>query len=285
MARVEVRPSELHNQATLGVLASGSRVAEPRQLLGSAADLASETEALIEEARRRARRRRYRGIIVAAVIVAGAAVGYAAGGRGTATGPDQTAGRSPVGSYLHPTVTARIQVGPAEDLVASRRVVWVAEPGAVVRVDAGTGRVVGRIRTPAVGEDGHIAVGNGSVWVTAGLELGGSGTVYRIDPSTDRVVATVRVGGVALGIAVGAGRVWVARVSQGPGEVVPIDPRTNTAFPANTFKAIDSMPRRSTSRSAARSSATFPLIVIGHTAVSCQRRDDWCRQERRSALI
>jgi hypothetical protein len=109
--------------------------------------------------------------------------------------------------------------------------VWVEELGSVVRVDAATGRVLARVRTPGVGENGHIAAGYGSIWATAGLELGGGGDVYRIDPRTDRVIATIRVGGVAMGIAAGGGSVWVTRPSrgpsQGPGSVVRIDPQTD----------------------------------------------------------
>ncbi|MGI9184816.1 MAG: hypothetical protein ACR2GZ_07615 [Solirubrobacteraceae bacterium] len=67
-------------------------------------------------------------------------------------------------------------------------------------------------------------MGEGSVWVTAGR---GDGSVYRIDPATDRVVATIHVGGSVSGIAVGAGRVWVSRAAQGPGDVIRIDPHPN----------------------------------------------------------
>ena len=198
----------------------------PRSVWGEAAnETANDAEALIEEARERARRRRLRGVMIAALVAAGAAVGYAAAGADAPVNSRPAAGGGPAAGYLNPTVTARIRVGPVLDLAASDGAVWVAEPGAVVRVDARSGRVVARMRTPAVGDDGHIAVGVGGVWVTTGLE--GGGTVYRIDPSTDRVVATIRVGGVAIGVTVGAGRVWVTRPSQGPGDVVRIDPTSD----------------------------------------------------------
>ena len=51
--------------------------------------------------------------------------------------------------------------------------------------------------------------------------------MYRIDPSSDRVVAAIAVGGTVVGIAVGAGSVWVTRPEDGPGQVVRIDARTN----------------------------------------------------------
>ena len=50
-----------------------------------------------------------------------------------------------------------------------------------------------------------IFYGAGAVWVANS----GDGTVSRIDPSTNSVVATIRVGNSPLGIAVGAGYVWV----------------------------------------------------------------------------
>jgi hypothetical protein len=107
-------------------------------------------------------------------------------------------------------------------LAASHGSLWVAGFGAVSRLDLGTGRMLARIKTPKTEDYSSIAIGDGSVWVTAD-----GGTVYRIDPSTNRVVARIHVGGYVQGIAVGAGRVWVTRPSQGRGDVVRIDPRTD----------------------------------------------------------
>ena len=50
-----------------------------------------------------------------------------------------------------------------------------------------------------------IAYGAGAVWVANS----GDGTVSRIDPTTSKVVATIRVGNSPRGIAVGGGKVWV----------------------------------------------------------------------------
>ena len=185
-----------------------------------------EAQALIEEARRRARRRRHRGAAAVALLLTAAAVGYAVGGGGaSADRPRAGDGRSPAPS-LRPTVTARIALTSALDLAAGFGAVWVAQDGSVARVDGAGARVVTTIRTPAVGDDAHIAVGQGSVWVTSGRD---GGPVYRIDPHTDRVTATVTVGGSAIGITVGRGWVWVTRVSAGSesGEVLRIDPHRN----------------------------------------------------------
>jgi streptogramin lyase len=68
-----------------------------------------------------------------------------------------------------------------------------------------------------------VAVGAGSVWVVTQ-----EGTIFRIDPETRRIVATIRARTVAkesFGIAVGAGFVWV--VDRGDSTLTQVDPRTN----------------------------------------------------------
>jgi streptogramin lyase len=49
-----------------------------------------------------------------------------------------------------------------------------------------------------------VTIGFGSVWVACG-----DGTVTRIDPTSGRVVAVIRTGAAARGIAAGNGAVWV----------------------------------------------------------------------------
>jgi YVTN family beta-propeller protein len=53
------------------------------------------------------------------------------------------------------------------------------------------------------------------------------GTVSRVDPATDAVVATVHVGEGPSDVAVGGGGVWAA--SEARGTVTRLDPETNTA--------------------------------------------------------
>jgi YVTN family beta-propeller protein len=105
------------------------------------------------------------------------------------------------------------------DLAVGAGAVWATDTdeNVVWRIDAATGRAT---RTIPVGERpsappstdptkrAHgIAIGLGSVWVASR----NSGTVSRIDPESNRVVATIRVGRDVAPIAVGDGRVWVAR--------------------------------------------------------------------------
>jgi YVTN family beta-propeller protein len=84
---------------------------------------------------------------------------------------------------------------------------------------------------PLAGQFPSIAFGEGAVWVTSGQA---NGVVYRVDPATNRVTATIPVTGGAFEIVVAAGTVWVSPYdpsqppSPGAGEVVRIDARTNT---------------------------------------------------------
>ncbi len=113
----------------------------------------------------------------------------------------------------------------AVDLAPGDRALWVVDFGDVSRLDPASGRLVARISTPGTGQDSQIALGDGSVWVTAGIRRP---LVYRIDPATDRVTARMHVPGLPSGIAVGAGAVWVTVIPRsGPGDLVQINPRTD----------------------------------------------------------
>jgi virginiamycin B lyase len=85
--------------------------------------------------------------------------------------------------------------------------VWVASEGNVVlRIDLETNRVVDRIPVGPVDSSPSLAFGHGSVWATS------AGTLSRIDPETDEVVAKIEVGRGAVDIATDqhSGDVWVA---------------------------------------------------------------------------
>lgn len=95
-----------------------------------------------------------------------------------------------------------------------------ADGAAETGVMPATLRVAGSI---AVDRPAGIAVAEGSVWVTSAA----AGTVVRIDPSRNAVVATIELGDFRPSYVVaGRGRVWV--VDERRGEAVRIDPATNT---------------------------------------------------------
>jgi YVTN family beta-propeller protein len=100
---------------------------------------------------------------------------------------------------------------PVEDGQVHNEVVWL-DPG------QGTGAIrVGR--SPIA-----IAATEDAVWVANQ----GDGTVSRIDPSTDAVVATIPVDASPVGISAGAGGVWVASGGDRAPTVSRIDPTSNT---------------------------------------------------------
>ena len=78
--------------------------------------------------------------------------------------------------------------------------------------------VVARIQTPRA--PCGIGSGYGAVWVATD----GGGTVSRIDPATNRVTRSVRVGRSACTLAVGAGAVWTVRYDAD--ELVRVDSAT-----------------------------------------------------------
>jgi virginiamycin B lyase len=102
-------------------------------------------------------------------------------------------------------VAARYAISPGGDGVrAGFGGVWVTRPGAdeVLRLDGTSGQSVS-IHVP--GGPTFLALGAGAVWV-----LGRLGSVTRVDPATNSVVATIRLGSSGEGgIAVGGGRVWI----------------------------------------------------------------------------
>jgi YVTN family beta-propeller protein len=73
----------------------------------------------------------------------------------------------------------------------------------------------------AGGSPTELAVGEGAIWVTNNDE----GTVTRVDPTTNDVIATIDVGPNPSDITVGAGAVWVA--NEGDGTVSRIDPASD----------------------------------------------------------
>ncbi len=98
---------------------------------------------------------------------------------------------------------------------------WVHEIPGLVRVDMATSAITGQVL--GYQQYGYATTGEGAVW-QSNFDLG---TLQRIDPVTDKVVASIPVGGGPEGVAVTAGAVWVA--DEGDGEVTRVDPATNRA--------------------------------------------------------
>ena len=165
------------------------------------------------------------GAALVAAIVAAVAIIVFNGGH--ARSPAQI-GHRPVDKpvRLVPAGSVHIGDGPADLLVADGSL-WVAGQGYVARLNLADGHVQTRIRMPAnVIGPAQLATGAGSVWVA----YQGQGQVQRIDPSNDRVIATIGLRGAASGggIAVAGGHVWASIVSpRRGGHVLVIDPHTD----------------------------------------------------------
>jgi DNA-binding beta-propeller fold protein YncE len=135
-----------------------------------------------------------------------------------------------VPAFARDRFAAVIPVPGASSLAVADGKLWVLASGGVVRIDPETNRVVGQpLRVPADAE--VIAVGQGALWV-AGVAPGdlaapGVDAVTRIDLTTGRTVATVRVGRAPLDLAVTPGAVWFTNSGGGGDSVARIDPHTN----------------------------------------------------------
>jgi class 3 adenylate cyclase/streptogramin lyase len=91
----------------------------------------------------------------------------------------------------------------------------------VSRIDEVSGRTTRRIVLPGTSVDGTVATGNGAVWV-----LEHDGTLYRIDPITNRVTATFQTHAIETNTLVPlAGVDWICECAVN--SILRFDPRTH----------------------------------------------------------
>ncbi len=117
------------------------------------------------------------------------------------------------------------------DVTFLGRSAWLAIPeeSRLLRVDAATRKLTKKVSLPWMPTD-RIAAGGGLVWVREARNLGVE--VLGVEGRTGRIVRRFRIGGSSIGIAYGAGSLWVV----GGGDVVRVDPRSGRTlhhFPAN----------------------------------------------------
>ena len=107
-------------------------------------------------------------------------------------------------------------------VAAGEGAVWTVGRAGLVRFDQG-GQLGALVRLlPKIGDDPFgVTAGGGAVWVLDDVP----GTVWRVDPASNRVVARIRLGFDPGGIAFGRGRVWVT--DNGGDALTEIDPVTN----------------------------------------------------------
>ena len=125
------------------------------------------------------------------------------------------------------TVVARMRYsgqpsGVAQPSIAvGEQGVWVSTPdgatgGALTRIDPGANRPVATVLVPGAGP---VVAGLGGVWVAD--QWYDTESVWKIDPGSNRVVGSIRVGPLPFGIALGAGALWATSTD---GTVSRIDP-------------------------------------------------------------
>jgi virginiamycin B lyase len=116
---------------------------------------------------------------------------------------------------------------PCGAMTISAGSLWVADckEKTVNRIDIKTAKRTAVIATGLASPDGEMNVVSGadSVWVASDK----TGLVARIDPATNKVIASVKVEPGSCYLAFGEGALWV--VSAGSQTVQKVDPATNTA--------------------------------------------------------
>jgi streptogramin lyase len=129
-------------------------------------------------------------------------------------------------------ITDRIPTGEADiyGIDTGYGAVWAANAqlGELLRVETKSRRIVKRILVESTESSPRsVAAGEGSVWVVDTSPP----VVSRIDPSTNKVAATISIEG-AMAVEAGLGAAWV---TTDQGTVVVLNPATNT--PLTTIEA------------------------------------------------
>jgi virginiamycin B lyase len=193
--------------------------------------------------RHRRRRRQQVAAMATALVLLGGVIWASASLLNLRTSPPEPA--SPIDPAETRVVrTFDLAPGLVTGVATSNGSVWIgnnALPG-VVRLDAQTGRTLATARTytdtsPAT-IDRHpfisdVVAAFGSIW-TLDPEFG---TVTRIDPETNRIIARVRVGGNPSDAAEANGSLWV--LSAVNGTLSRIDPFTNRVTATRRFAVKD----------------------------------------------
>jgi virginiamycin B lyase len=107
--------------------------------------------------------------------------------------------------------TRGVRSSEPSGIAAGAGSVWLARGAEVVRVDAETGRVQHRFPLPITAT--LLQFAGGDLWAASSQD----GTVEKIDPAVDRIVATARLHGWLSAMIITGGSVWVTEV---PNDVV-----------------------------------------------------------------
>ncbi|MDP9299762.1 MAG: hypothetical protein M3P43_02530, partial [Actinomycetota bacterium] len=128
---------------------------------------------------------------------------------------------NPATDALLPSVplTSRLTSGLGGHIAVGEGAVWVSLADSIVEVDPFRGEVIRRIDTGPVDA---VAAGAGGVWVIDAL----TGRLSEVDPTNGKIVGSVDVSGNPDAVTVGGGSVWL--LDRGVGTVLEIDAATLT---------------------------------------------------------
>lgn len=134
-----------------------------------------------------------------------------------------------------PTLAAKIDGGPfLQGIAATPTAVWAGSAfyNALVHVDPTTSKFAGMVILGMMREAAPYAMDASAdaVWVTSNTiegssDVPGKGSLRRVDPKTETVVATLDIGARPYGVAIGTSAVWAS--SAYTGLIYRVDPATN----------------------------------------------------------
>jgi hypothetical protein len=126
-----------------------------------------------------------------------------------------------------------------KQIAATDDAVWIASPGRLERIDPATNTVAATAALPGRSVSA-IAADASAVWAITSVDAGGewTGTLVRVDPRTNDVVAEIPLGPQVAGyedeVIIGAGSVWVLGIrwiveedAEYGSDLIRIDPVTN----------------------------------------------------------
>jgi len=173
---------------------------------------------------RRLRREPWRRATIAVAAACSVAVIIAIPALLHVIGPSGPASKSLHGSPGELVVLGAARLpGESARMAVGYGAVWIAGTGKTYEVDQVTDQLLRSITTPGTNRGGcqsGVAAGSGAVWVTHDCR-----GVYRIDPVTGQVTASITVLRAADMIVAAHGLIWTATLN---GEIVRINPKTGT---------------------------------------------------------
>src|SRR5262245_38947242 len=163
-------------------------------------------------------------------LIRAALVAVFAAGCASATGAISTQAPAPPVAHPASAIVATIPLDVKVDaIVVGPEGVWLRSPnGTVLAVDPATNRVASRINVPP-SEFGGVALGSGSVWVTDFAH----DRIYRIDPKSKTVAATIAVGKSPQAMLATSGAIWVTNFDGG--SISKVDTASGTVAATFSF--------------------------------------------------